>query len=423
MFEHHATRCAGSIKRSLSRIDVEALGKETGFCKRRRKFTPLRALWTFVTAMACGTTKRLTDIVRLFTDLTGEDMAYKPFHDRLSVPGFPEFLREALVAAMGGLTDPILRGNSRYLKHFNDIVAQDGSSFALNESLTEEFPGRFTKISPAAIEIHCTYSLYEGQPTAIAVAPDSESERHFLPEPEELAGKLILGDRGYTSYEYPARVKEAGGDFLGRMSKASFNPKVLKCYRGPFKHQQPDGLRLKDFDLPKSNVDLLIEGKGRQLRLVIYYVRSKDVHVFLLTTLCHKTFPPSIVAALYRLRWQVELFFKECKSYTNLKQFGTKDPHIVEGLVWASMLAILIRRFLLYSAFRNTGKHAAPFIAAVLSWTFFRDVGKSAANDYSRIRSTVATVLELLRNTAERTNPKRKNAFELVDLAPIIGCS
>ncbi len=63
MFEHHATRCAGSIKKALSRIDVEALGKETSFCKRRRKLTPLRALWTFVTAMACGTTKSLSDIV------------------------------------------------------------------------------------------------------------------------------------------------------------------------------------------------------------------------------------------------------------------------------------------------------------------------------------------------------------------------
>ncbi len=421
MLEHHATRCAGSIKSALARIDVERIAKETGFCKRRRKLTPLRALWTFVTAMACGTTKSLADIVRLFTDLTEEEMAYKPFHDRLSVPGFPEFLRRSLVLAMSGLTEPILRGNSRYLAHFTDIVAQDGSSFAVNDDLADVFPGRFTKISPAAIEIHCTYSLFEGQPTAIALAPDSEAERQFLPEPEELAGKLILGDKGYTSYEYPAQVKAAGGDFLGRMSNKTFNPKVLKCYRGPFKHLDFEGMRLQDLELPRSNVDLLVEGKGHQLRLVIYYVRSKDVHVFLLTTLSHNTFPPSIVASLYRLRWQVELFFKECKSYTDLRQFGTKDPNIVEGLVWASMLAILIRRFLLYSAFRNTGKHAAPFVAALLSWTFFRDVGRSAANGYRDARRTVLTVLQLLRNTAERTNPHRKNAFELADLVPIMG--
>ena len=420
---HHATRCAGSVKRALSRIDVETLAKASRFCKRRRKLTPLRALWTFVTAMACGTTNTLADIVRLFADLTGEEMQYKPFHDRLSVPGFPEFLRRTLAHAMIGLTDPILRSNSRYLKHFKDIVAQDGSSFALNDSLAKAFPGRFTKVSPAAIEVHCTYSLFAGQPNAISIAPDSETERQFLPEPEELEGKLVLGDQGYTSYDYPARVKAAGGDFLGRMSSKCFNPKILKCYRGPFKHQDLDGLRLEDLDLPKSNVDLLIEGKGHQLRLVIYYVRKKDVHVFLLTTLCHETFPPSIVASLYRLRWQIELFFKECKSYTNLKKFGTKDPHIVEGLVWASMLAILIRRFLLYSAFRNTGKHAAPFIAAVLSWTFFRDVGRAAANDYRQIQATIGDVLDLLRRTAERTNPTRKNSFEIVDIAPIMGCA
>ena len=254
----------------------------------------------------------------------------------------------------------------------------------------------------------------------MAVAPDSETERDFLPEPEEVSGKLILGDKGYTSYEYPARVKAAGGDFLGRMSHKAFNPKILKCYRGPFKHCTMDGMKLRDLELPKSNVDLLIEGKGHRLRLVIFYVRRKDVHVYLLTTLCHRAFPPSIVAALYRLRWQVELFFKECKSFTNLRKFQTKDPHIVEGLVWASMLAVLVRRFLLYSAFRNTGKHAAPFVAADLSWTFFRDVGRACI---SRPRSLVAMlkqVLLLLRSTAERTNPQTKNAFETVDIDPVI---
>jgi hypothetical protein len=322
---------------------------------------------------------------------------------------------------MTGLSEPIRYSRSPYLKHFDDIVAQDGSSFALNDALADDFPSRFTKVSPAGIEVHCTYSLYEGQPTAISVAADKEAERDFLPEPEELAGKLILGDRGYTCYEYPTRVKAAGGDFIGRMSHKSFNPTVIKCYRGPFKHGAVAGKKLRDLKLPKSNVDLLIEGKGQQLRLVIYYVRSKDVHVYLLTTLCHRTFPPSVVAALYRLRWQIELFFKECKSYTGLKKFSTKKSHIVEGLVWASMLAILIRRFLLYSAFRNTGKHPAPFIAASLSWTFFRDLAKIGLNSIRRLARALKEILHLLRTTAERTNPARKNSFEIVDIEPAKG--
>ena len=415
----NVSRCADKIKRVLSEKRVSGLGVESGFSQRLRKLTPVRALWTFVTGMAAGTANSIADFVRLFADLSGESMSYKPFHDRLSVAGFPEFLRECLASLMTELAAPIVSSRAPFLKDFKDIIVQDGSSFAVNPALADQFPGRFTKVSPAAIEVHCTYSLYEGQPVAISVAPDSEAERHYLPEPEELSGKLILGDRGYSCYEYAAQVKEAGGDYLGRVSDKSFNPKILKCFRGPFRNKDVSGKKLKDLELPKSNVDLLIEGKGRQLRLVLYYVKRKDKHIYLLTTLCPHRFAPGIVASLYRLRWQIERFFKECKSFTGLKKFSTKDPHIVEGLVWASMLAILIRRFLLHSAFRKTGEHSAPFIAASLSWTFFRDLGRVAVARFHNLGTTLERILQLLRTSAKRTNPQRPDTFTILCVAPV----
>ena len=415
------SRCAGKIKGALREDQINELAAETGFCRRLRKLTPMRAVWVFVTAMASGAANSLADILRVFCDLTGECMSYKPFHDRLSVPGFSEFMRQSLADHMTKLSEPILTTRSRYLRGFQDIVIQDGSSFALNPALKKKYPGRFTKISPAAVEVHCTYSLYEGQPIAIAIAPDKEAERHYLPEPDELAGKLMMGDRGYTCYEYATRVEEAGGHYLGRVRDKKFNPRLVRCHRGPFRGQKLEGCKLKDLKLPKSNVDLTIESKGCHYRLVLFYVKRKDLHVYLLTTLSHREFPPSIVAALYRLRWQVELFFKECKSYTNLKKFSTKDPHIVEGLIWASMLAILIRRFLLYSAFRNTGEYSAPFVAASISWTFFRDLAKVILKKTRELSMTLRDILELLRKTAGRTNPQRKNTFEIVDVQPVIG--
>ena len=42
-------------------------------------------------------------------------------------------------------------------------------------------------------------------------------------------------------------------------------------------------------------------------------------------------FSIEIVARLYRFRWQIELCFKEWKSYANLHQFDTANPHIAEG--------------------------------------------------------------------------------------------
>lgn len=45
-------------------------------------------------------------------------------------------------------------GTDIRLGDFKRIVLQDGSSFAVYDSLKDTFKGRFTKISPAAIEAH-----------------------------------------------------------------------------------------------------------------------------------------------------------------------------------------------------------------------------------------------------------------------------
>lgn len=424
MQSRNLTECASKMRRFLSEDVLNAVGKQTEFSQRMRKLTPTRAVWTFVTGLASGTVNTIADFVRLFEELTGETMSYKPFHDRLSNPTFPDLLRTTLCNLMSQLTAPILQGKSRYLKRFRDIILQDGSSFALNDALKEVYPGRFTKVSPAAVEVHCTYSLYKGQAIDFGVAPDRDPERTYLPKADSLRGKLILFDRGYTCYEYGSAVKAAAGDFIGRAKDKSFNPTIRKCFRGFSNKKTLEGKRLKDLVLPKSNVDLLIEGKDthgkvHQLRLVLFYVARKDVHIYLLTSLSPREFPPNIVASLYRLRWQIELFFKECKSYTKLQKFMTKDHCIVEGLIWASLLAVLIRRFLLHSAFRRTGRRVAPFIAAALSWTFFLSLAKTAVRGFVQLVATLGSILERLRLTAERTNRHRASTFDLLDICPI----
>jgi len=50
------------------------------------------------------------------------------------------------------------------------------------------------------------------------------------------------------------------------------------------------------------------------------------------------------VMSLYRCRWQVELLFKELKSHNRLKAFATRQPALAEGLIWASLLSLLIKR-------------------------------------------------------------------------------
>lgn len=72
----------------------------------------------------------------------------------------------------------------------------------------------------------------------------------------------------------------------------------------------------------------------------------------LCTNLPRAPFSADLVARLYRFRWQIELCFKEWKSYANLHKFGTSNPHIAEGLIWASVCAAILKRFLAHAAQR-----------------------------------------------------------------------
>jgi hypothetical protein len=71
------------------------------------------------------------------------------------------------------------------LAHFQDVVVQDGSSFALHDALAHTFGGRFTTIRPAAVELLTLLSVFQDQVIDVEVAPDKEAERQGS-EPDRL---------------------------------------------------------------------------------------------------------------------------------------------------------------------------------------------------------------------------------------------
>jgi hypothetical protein len=83
---------------------------------------------------------------------------------------------------------------------------------------------------------------------------------------------------------------------------------------------------------------------------------ARRCHTRALTRLCtnlpRTPFSAALIGRLYRFRWQIELYFKEWKSYANLPQFDTANPHIAAGLIWASLCAAVLKRFLAHAAQR-----------------------------------------------------------------------
>ena len=357
------TKMRTALARALSAEDVNQLGRDTGQSQRLRTVTPHRLFLSTIAALAARNVESIADLQREFNRHNDVTVAYKAFYNRLAQPGFAAFMRQMFERLVEQLSIRTLapKGHTAVAR-FKDIVIQDGSSFALKKTLSDVFPGRFTTIEPAAVEVHATYSGFADEVRTVEIAPDKEAERQFLPAASALKDRLLLADRGYPGVDYFAAVDEEGGSFIVRLTR-SHNPCVRAAWVNGNRVPLPKSVDLSTFILRNANrcMDLDVEyerDKGKRLvgfRVVVLPGNEKTM-TRLCTNLPRTPFSLDLVSRLYRFRWQVELLFKEWKSYANLHKFDTGNKHIAAGLIWASLCAAVLKRFLAHAAQLVGGK-------------------------------------------------------------------
>src|SRR5215470_6552334 len=333
---------------------LNACGKDVKFCRRQRVITPFRLGLALTAICASQQVETIADFHCGFNALFGTTVTYKAFYNQVAKPHFAAFARTMTERLVSDMTLKVLgfkRGKA--FAEFRHIIIQDGSSFAIHDGLREVFPGRFKVVKPAAVELHTTMDLLCDAPTTVVLTPDTTSEQAFLPEPPSLRDSLLLADRGYIDLHYLRRVQDEGGFFLIR-ANAGMNPQVLEAFR-------EDGKRLRSLrnkplqtihtKLPtRQRVELLVrwdvDGVPLCLRLMVSWNRRPKSFCDFLTNLPAPSYPLEVICRAYKWRWQVELLCKEWKSYANLHAFDTAKVAIVEGLIWTTIAAAALKRFL-----------------------------------------------------------------------------
>ena len=333
---------------------LNACGKDVKFCRRTRIITPFRLGLALTATCASQRVETIADFHCGFNALFGTTVTYKAFYNQVAKPHFADFARTMAERLISDMTLKVLGfAKGRAFGEFRHIIIQDGSAFAIHDALREVFPGRFKVVKPAAVELHTTMDLLCDAPTTVVLTPDTTTEQAFLPEPASLQACLLLADRGYLDLHYLQRVVHQGGFFILR-AKAGMNPQVVEAFR-------EDGKRLRSLrnkplqaihaKLPKrQRVELVVrwqvDGDLLCLRLILSWNRRTKSFCYLLTNLSSQRYPLDMICRAYKWRWQVELLFKEWKSYANLHAFDIANPVIVEGLIWVAIAAAALKRFL-----------------------------------------------------------------------------
>jgi transposase len=207
----------------------------------------------------------------------------------------------------------------------NTIYALDSTTIDLCLSA---FPWAHFRTTKSAVKMHTLLDLRGNIPSFIHVSDGKLADVHALDLLIPEAGAIYVMDRGYVDFGRLNRLHQAGAFFVTR---AKSNMKSRRLYSAPV--DRPVGI--------VCDQTIALDGHhakqtySERLRRVRFKDAETGKTLVFLTN--HFDLPAPTVAALYRNRWQVELFFKWIKQHLRIKRLYGTSENAVKTQIWIAV--------------------------------------------------------------------------------------
>jgi IS4 transposase len=172
-------------------------------------------------------------------------------------------------------------------------------------------------------------------------------------------GSIVVMDRGYVDYALFARWKEEGVWFVSRQ-KGNANYTVIE------ERPVPTHRSIVADQLIALNVYYSKKHYPHLLRRIEVWDEMKKESIVLITN--HMTFGATTIAAIYKDRWQIEVFFKTIKQSLKIKTFVGTSANAVMIQIWTALIALLILK---YMTFRSHFGWSLSNLVAILRYNLF----------------------------------------------------
>ena len=212
----------------------------------------------------------------------------------------------------------------------NTVYALDSSTIDLCLSLFDWAPFQSTK---AAIKLHTLLDLRGAIPAFIHISDSKLGDVNVLDMLVPESGSFYVMDRGYVDFGRLFAMHQAGAFFVTRAKSPMVARRVYSAaterstgvicdqrvmlngrYTAP---KYPEHLRRIRFKDPESGKTLIFLTNNTAL-------------------------PALTIAALYKSRWQVELFFKWIKQHLRIKHFLGNSENAVKTQVWCAVATYVL---------------------------------------------------------------------------------
>jgi len=237
---------------------------------------------------------------------------------------------EDLAKSLIGKARSLYAGEDLGLELANTVYALDSTTIDLSLTL---FPWADFRRTKAGVKLHTQLDLRGPIPTCIHLTGARQHDVLWLDELAFEPGAFYVMDRGYMDFQRLHRITVAGAFFVTR---AKDN---LRFSRQHSRTLVPaTGVRSDQIGKPTlAKAKAAFPGLLRKVR---YFDEKTNRSLVFLTN--QLEIPALTVAQLYRLRWQIELFFRWIKGHLRIKHYFGTSANAVKTQIWIAVAVYLM---------------------------------------------------------------------------------
>ena len=216
----------------------------------------------------------------------------------------------------------------------NKLLSLDSTTISLCLSL---FPWAKFRRAKGGVKAHVLLDHDDYLPAYVLLTEAKRSDVKLADSFRLNPGSIVAIDRGYIDYALFARWSMAGVFFVTRLKENAAFEVVEKCEIPQNRNIRADQfIRLTGV---KAHADY-----PELLRRIVAWDAENEREIVLLTNLLQ--FGSTTIAAIYKERWQIELFFKALKQNLTVKTFVGTSENALRIQIWTALIALLLLKWL-----------------------------------------------------------------------------
>jgi len=354
-----------NIKAIFSPNHIDLIARETKFTLRSSKISAYNFLLTMLLEsldMSHSSLQKMCDTLKKLTHK--KQIAPQSLMERINSTESVNFLKKVYENALKEKFSKLSEVPAELLCNFSKVLLQDSSTINLNERLHKEFKGSGGRSSKSAVKLDVIYDYKGKNYEYIKVTDQKEADQQLAVNIFDCLteNNLVIRDLGYLNVANLINIISRNAFYLSRLRSDTLvflneddeNPIDI------FEHISKNYKYFNVIDL-----EVFITAKKLKTRLVVYKaplevvnerhrvaratakkqgrtlrektLRQMNFTIFI-TNVTKEIWKTEVIGTIYRIRWQIELIFKNWKSKINIDYLKGINPNRIKCLIYIHLI-------------------------------------------------------------------------------------